>query len=30
MELAATGEAASVLEEARRARERFERTLAHA
>jgi sugar phosphate isomerase/epimerase len=30
MELAGTGEAASVLEEARRARERFERTLAHA
>ncbi len=30
MELAGTGEAATVLEEARRARERFERTLAHA
>ena len=30
MELAGIGEAASVLEEARRARERFERTLAHA
>jgi sugar phosphate isomerase/epimerase len=30
LELASTGDAASVLEEARRARERFERTLAHA
>jgi len=30
LELANTGDAASVLEEARRARERFERTLAHA
>jgi len=30
LELANRGDAASVLEEARRARERFERTLAHA
>lgn len=30
MELAGTGDAATVLEEARRARDRFERTLAHA
>jgi sugar phosphate isomerase/epimerase len=30
MELAGTGEAASILEDARRARARFERTLAHA